>query len=299
MTAEQLNEITKLRAYCTGEAITDVYRYVQPVGRATKDPIVTWAGNETERWAGGTQAVARHMRGLGLNVDLFTQHNPIVKTRYVEQPFGRKVFSVVEQTKLEGAIPEPYTVNGLADLVVVTDYGHGWFVTRPTIDRCMLVWSKAWGDPFIALNVQANSLNWGMSLITKWPRADYIVCNENELRLAMGEAFTKRGELAQKLRHQMQAKALVVTLGHEGAEIYYGNNLEWRCPAYTAPGDVVDRMGAGDAFLAASAPLMACGGDPVAVLEIGSAAAALAVRSPGNSLVLTAELLTNEMERIK
>lgn len=288
----------KLRALAIGEAIEDTYRYVQPVGRATKDPIVTWAGNAGQSWRGGTEAVANHLRGLVADVQIETT-SPLEKVRYVEQPFGRKVMSVVAETRIKDtdSLSWNYQPVGMADLVVVTDYGHGFWDNPKKIDRCLFQWRQVYGDPMVALNVQANSLNWGLSTLNKWPNADYIVCNENELRLACQDPTTHRSKLAPELRERLRAKALAVTLGHQGAEMYFDGGVV-ACPAFTLPGAVVDRMGAGDAFLSASAPIIAMGCEPADALRIGSVAAALAVRSIGNDLRLTTDILIEEIEKM-
>ena len=287
-----LNEAKKLNVLCAGESIQDIYRYVQPVGRATKDPIVTWAGNTDQSWAGGVEAVANHLRGIVGDVQVLSNAVPLQKVRYVEQPFGRKVFSVVEETKIgDQSVVWTYDPDpGAVDLVVVTDYGHGFFNPVKKIERCLFLWKQAYGNPFIALNVQANSLNWGMSLITKWSRADYIVCNENELRLALSDATTPVKTLMSQLANKMKARYIAVTLGHEGAAMWSATGIA-SIAALTPPTKVVDRMGAGDAFLAASAPMLAMGAAPEVALRVGSLAAALSVQSRGNDLQLTASMI--------
>jgi len=71
-----------------------------------------------------------------------------------------------------------------------------------------------------------------------------------------------------------------VTRGQQGVLVSGPDGSVWEVPALTR--DVVDRMGAGDAYLAVSSPCAAAG-LPVDVLGVlGSVAGALAVRIVGN-----------------
>jgi sugar/nucleoside kinase (ribokinase family) len=71
-----------------------------------------------------------------------------------------------------------------------------------------------------------------------------------------------------------------VTLAHEGVLVSGPDGTAWEVPALTR--DVVDRMGAGDAYLAVSSPCAAARLPLEVVALLGSAAGALAVRIVGN-----------------
>jgi len=69
------------------------------------------------------------------------------------------------------------------DLVIVSDYGHG-FLTKKIRD---LICAKA---KYLALNVQTNSANIGFNLVTKYRRANCVCIDELELRYATHERFS-------------------------------------------------------------------------------------------------------------
>ena len=73
-------------------------------------------------------------------------------------------------------------------------------------------------------------------------------------------------------------KAVVVTLGGEGAMIVTGEGLTRIAPV---PVDVVDTVGAGDAFNGALAVALAEGRSLIEAARWASAAGALAVTKPG------------------
>jgi sugar/nucleoside kinase (ribokinase family) len=136
-----------------------------------------------------------------------------------------------------------YDIGGY-DLVIVTDFGHG-LLTKELIARLT---KEA---RFLAVNAQTNSTNYGFNLITKYPRADFIVIDEMEARLAAHDKDSDIEDVILKLGY----KNIIVTLGAHGA-IGFDGAFE-RQPAITDK--VVDTMGAGDAFLCVSAPFAAAG----------------------------------------
>jgi sugar/nucleoside kinase (ribokinase family) len=137
------------------------------------------------------------------------------------------------------------------DLVIVTDFGHGLIApsTIAAIEE---------NARFMAVNAQSNSANHGYNLITKYRRADYVCIDAPEARLAVSD---KDGELESvirdKLAERIDCKRFVVTHGKNGC-VTYGRELGFhRIPAFTKT--VVDTVGAGDAFLAITSPMVAVG----------------------------------------
>jgi sugar/nucleoside kinase (ribokinase family) len=159
------------------------------------------------------------------------------------------------------------------DLVLVTDYGHG-MLTAPLINRLC---TEA---RFLAVNTQTNSANFGFNLITKYPRADYVCIDEPEIRLATHDRTTDIYELAKRLSHQLQTQTFTVTRGHRGSISISQNQDLDIVPVFST--EVKDRVGAGDAFLAITAP-MVCRQLPNDMVSfVGNAVGAIAVRIVGN-----------------
>ncbi|HIJ98749.1 TPA: adenylyltransferase/cytidyltransferase family protein, partial [archaeon] len=69
---DYLEKIKNLKILVIGEAIIDEYQYGQTIGKAGKEPIVALKYIETERFAGGTLAIANHLANFCDNVGLFT-----------------------------------------------------------------------------------------------------------------------------------------------------------------------------------------------------------------------------------
>ena len=87
-------------------------------------------------------------------------------------------------------------------------------------------------------------------------------------------------ELADKVRGLLGCSAISVTRGHLGALTCGEDGVCWAVPAFS--GEVVDRMGAGDAYLAVTSPCVASGMPMDVVGLVGSVVGALAVRIVGN-----------------
>jgi rfaE bifunctional protein nucleotidyltransferase chain/domain len=303
-----LATLRDLRVLILGEAIVDEYRYCVPLGKSPKEAIVTVKQVREERHAGGVLACANHVAGFCDTVDLVASlggeaaeeqfvraslranvaprfvvrpHAPtITKRRYMWEPFLVKMFEVVllDDTplpeSLEGELLE-YLAGTLPryDLVIVADYGHGFLGQRAAT-------ALAEGARFLAVTTQANAANLGFHLVTKYPRVDYACIDEPEMRLATGERWRSVGDLADGLRVQLGAAAVSVTRGRDGALTCGPDGARWEVPPLSR--DVVDRMGAGDAYLSVTAPCVAAGLPLDMVALLGGIAGALAVQVVGN-----------------
>ena len=130
------------------------------------------------------------------------------------------------------------------DLVVVNDFGHG-LMTKKII---RFVCGKA---NYLALNVQANSANYGYNVITKYPHADFVCIDEQEIRLATHDKTGDVQNLIKKIYRKLRCKQIMVTRGNEGT-VSYGSQGFLQTPSLTDK--VVDRVGAGDALFAITSP---------------------------------------------
>ncbi|MEN3281193.1 MAG: ribokinase [Solirubrobacteraceae bacterium] len=103
---------------------------------------------------------------------------------------------------------------------------------------------------------------------------DVLVPNRGELEALAGRA----GDPVRLARGLDAARAVVVTLGAEGAVVVEGERVE-RVPAPTV--DAVDTTGAGDAFCGALAQALDSGADLVEAARWAARAAAASVTRPG------------------
>lgn len=243
-----------------GEAITDEYVYVNPAGKSAKENVISYTRDGVEAWHGGIDIIAAHLSEIVGHVYVTTQREPVLKRRFVHKPFMAKVFQEVEHSETDQ----------LADLpplrpTVIADFGHNF----------LKLW-KQWPS-WYALTCQSNSLNWGFNPATKWIRPDYMVLDTYEAQLALQARIPAR-EAAVQLRDRMEANTVVITMGHEGAVMANGE-LTHIAPMSSHP---IDRMGAGDAFLAWSAPFAYLKAPTEITGLFGAAAAAVKVETAGN-----------------
>lgn len=305
---DALAALRPLKVLVIGEAIIDEYSYCVPLGKAPKEPIISTRHVRLERHAGGALAGANHVAGFCGEVDLVTglgaddpeeafirgQLKPnvrprffvregaptISKRRYVAEPSLLKLFevAVMDDTPLPAALENQMLAHlevalPTYDLVIVTDYGHGFLGPR-TVDLLVAC------ARYLAVNTQANPGNLGFHVITRYPRADYVCLDEGEARLAMRDRWSPLAELANALRARVKCSAVSVTRAQQGVLVSGPDGTAWEVPALTR--EVVDRMGAGDAYLAVSSPCAAAGLPLDVVALLGGAAGALALRTVGN-----------------
>lgn len=302
-----LTAVRDLKVLVVGEAIVDEYSYCTPLGKSPKESIVSMKHLRREVQAGGALACANHVAGFCADVHLVTclggedsreefirhQLKPnvtprffvrpgaptITKRRYLWDPFLVRLFEVdfMDDTPwpphledemlghLRGVLPG-------YDVVVVADYGHGFLGARAA--------SVLAGARFLAVNTQANAANLGFNLVTKYPRASYVCIDEPEIQLATGDRWSPVGALADTVRARLGCRAISVTRGRQGVLTCGADGIRWEIPVFSR--DVVDRMGAGDAYLSVTSPCVASGMPMDVVGVVGSAVAALAVRIVGN-----------------
>ncbi|MBI2916174.1 MAG: adenylyltransferase/cytidyltransferase family protein [Elusimicrobia bacterium] len=305
---QTLKDLHNIKALVIGDTIIDEYHFCHPMGKSPKESIVATKYLSEEAFPGGILACANHLAGFSQSVnmvsclgkknsreDFILEHMKphvepkffyredaptIVKRRYVWDPFLVKMFEVVflEDRPLSPSLEKEVlqTLNKTLhtyDLVLVADYGHG-FLT-PNLIHLLCKKSK-----FLAVNTQTNSANTGYNTITKYPRADYICIDEPEMRLAHQDRYGKLEDLILKTSKNLNCQNVTVTRGHLGSLIYSKRDGFFTTPIFSK--EIVDRVGAGDAFLAVTAPLVAKKAPTDLVGFIGNAVGALAVRIVGN-----------------
>lgn len=306
---ESIDRIKDFRVLLVGDTIIDDYNYVSALGKPSKEHLIATLYDDREVFAGGVIAAANHVASFCKQVDILTSFGdddeyvdlvraalkPNVglvgdirtpgpttrKTRFIDRAYLRKLFEVYhmddtylspDQTADMASILTSQA--GAYDAVIVTDFGHG--LINPEIVEVL---EKV--SPFLAVNTQTNSGNAGFNLITKYHRADYVCIDAPEARLAVADRLSPVEDIIQSvLPHEIDCQRLVITQGKGGAiSCKLGERLV-QTPAFTDT--VVDTVGAGDAFFAVTAPLVAAGAPMDQVGFIGNAAGALKVGIVGH-----------------
>ncbi len=265
-----------LRVCFIGDAIVDEYRYCRPLGRSPKESLIPVQWESTEEFRGGVEAASNHARSFCRDVVIRSRYTSTRKVRFVERPYLRKIFEYQCPDQPLGLIPDDVR---LLDMIIVTDFGHGELTQRDRDDLCD-------SSMYLAVNAQTNAANFGFNPITNYRRADYIVIDEPEARLAAHDRESPIEVVIEQLAHN-RCNKFIVTRGTQGAVGYDGTHFYYQ-PAFTQ--QVVDTMGAGDAFFAVTAPL-----SPTAsideLLMIGNAAGALKCHIIGHRQPVTKSAL--------
>jgi rfaE bifunctional protein nucleotidyltransferase chain/domain len=304
-----LDQVSGYKVLVIGDAIVDEYQYVSPLGKSPKENMIATLFQGREMFAGGVVAAANHLANFCASVDVITaiggedSHEELLlrsrlsnvsldllerpgmpttrKTRFIDPGYMRKLFEVytMDDAPFDGALEADLNRRiaariGDYDMVLVTDFGHG-LIGRSTID---LVTDKA---KFLAVNAQSNSANMGFNLVTRYPRADYLCIDAPEARLATGDKYAEIETIASRhLPERVRCDRLILTHGKFGCVTYAKGEPVLRIPALTRT--VVDTVGAGDAFLAVTAPLVCAGGPMRLIGFIGNIVGALKVAIVGH-----------------
>ena len=305
---EYLDASRNLKVLVIGDAIIDQYHYCAPLGKSSKEPLIVHLYDSHEDFCGGALASANHVAQVTPRThlvsvlgkrdswqDFINNHleapvrakyfmrpdaNTTIKRRYISSTGNRKVFEVcymndkpispeIEkkiQAHLRASLPK-------VDLVVVNDFGHG-FLTPGLINTISR------GAKKLAVNVQTNSANMGFNLITKYPRADFVCIDEQELRFATHDKQADIKVLIKREQKQLRSRLIITTRGSKGSMSYAPGIGFTTSPALTPR--VVDPVGAGDAFFAYTAPCFASGVPVPVICFIGNVVGALAVQIVGN-----------------
>ncbi len=319
-----LDRARNLKVLVVGEAIIDEYQYGEAIGKSSKEPMLAVKRLSTEQFAGGSLAVANHVANFCDHVGLVTflgdhhsqeefirqnlnskiqarflyrKDSPtIVKQRFIESYFFSKMMELYEIN--DGAL-DPSDNQALCraleaeiaeyDVVIVMDFGHG-MMTKEVID---LLCRRS---KFLAVNAQSNAGNIGYQSIVKYPRADYVCMAENEIRM---EERDRRGDLKQlilNLSKKFDYGRITVTRGKSGCICYSQEEGFVEVPAFA--GKVIDRMGAGDAFLSLTALCVAQKIPSEVVGFIGNVVGAQAVATVGHRRFIERAPLYKHIESI-
>jgi len=306
-----------------GETIIDQYFFCEALGKSGKEPMLVLKDLYNEKYLGGAAAISRHLSGfckkinfismigekkeyfhfirknIPKNVNYFflnKKSSPtIIKKRFLDYISKSKVLGVYslddtlikkfEEKKLI-SIFNKYNKN--SDLVIISDYGHG-FIT-PTLIKAVKHKSR-----FIAVNAQVNAANIGYHTLRNYKSVDLIIINENEIRHEMRSKNTSILDLMKQLSTDMDIKYLVVTRGSSGCILYEKINKKfYYSDAYAST--IVDKVGAGDAMLSI---LAICLYNKIEInlsLLISSFSAAQKIKSIGNKYSIDKVDLLKELE---
>lgn len=305
---EMVKGLSRLKVLVIGDAIIDQYHYIKPLGQVGKGTAMAVKYESEEQFAGGSMAVANHLAGFSASVTLVTglgrldtheafirskllpnvtpeffyidDAHTVTKRRFVDSDFS-KLFEVYfcsdEQLHKDASDAVCAWLDANIekfDVVIVPDFGNG-FISQEMVE---VLCAKA---PFLAVNTQLNSGNRGHHVISRYSRVDFASINEPELRLAAHNRHDPIEIVAESIGQRISAGNIAITRGPRGL-IFNDRKAGSTHYVPALSTKVVDRIGAGDAFLAL-AGLCIGGGLPAPVAAfVGSVSAALEVQIVGN-----------------
>ena len=319
---DAVESFSDLKVLVIGDTIFDRYSYVKVQGLTSKNRIISGRFLREETQCGGALAVFRHVRQFTKNATFLSllggepwvdgvlagnvephenrcvrdgAFTTIIKQRYVE-PMAEgkemsKLFAVnyidsappskAVEAKLEKAIRDEIAQ---ADAVLLLDFGHG--MMQPALRR--LVEETA---PVLALNCQTNSNNHGFNIINRqYERADAFSLDAQEMMLSCGRRDLDDLAELQNLQKFLKARYAWLTRGAVHT-IGLRDEAQSNCPPLET--EVVDTIGAGDAFFSVAA-LAAARDLPISLATfLGQLAGAQAVKIVGNQHPISKQSLVN------
>jgi bifunctional ADP-heptose synthase (sugar kinase/adenylyltransferase) len=116
-----------------------------------------------------------------------------------------------------------------ADVVIVTDFGHGLLA-----ESSVRVLGAA--ASFMAVNTKSNSANMGFNLITKYPKADFVCIDAPEARLAVSDRNSSVGDIAHRIVNQIDCPRIIITHGKHGCLTHERGQTVHSIPAVARQG---------------------------------------------------------------
>lgn len=298
-----LDRLKALKILVIGEAIIDQYHQCEGMDKSRKSNVVVYKYISEESFAGGSLAIANHIAGLSKTVTLVTLtgddceefesflsekmrpnikmvnfvrpgNRTIIKRRFINS--NQKLFEICYlndspiSSDLEKKVLHKLKniIHGY-DLVIVSDFGHGFLTDK--LARTICKESK-----FLAVNTQTNGANMGFNFITRYPSVDYAALDELEIRYAAHDKSGELGQIMKNVAAKIGCSDMIITRGPHGALSLTEKKGMLSAPALAT--SVIDPVGAGDAFLAFTAPLVAIGVPRELIMFIGNAVGAMAVQ---------------------
>ncbi|MFC2100984.1 PfkB family carbohydrate kinase [Bacteroidota bacterium] len=305
------DKIADYNVLILGDIILDEYQFVAPLGKASKSNSITAKRLDCELYGGGVLAVANHIsnfvkkvtlistfgNNFGKNYETFIKKNlnknvtlksiytadrpTTLKKRYIDNVFKHKLFEINEiddsplpKESKNGIINFINEELGNNDLFVVADFGHG-LIDAEIVEH---ITGK---DIFLSVNAQTNSANKGYNLLTKYPKCNYFSIDENEARLATHDKFSDMNMLFENLLKKTGADSGAITLGTKGS-LVGSMKISQFVKAPVLSGEVIDTIGAGDAFLSITTLMAKNNNSLEEIAFVGNAVGAMAVKILGN-----------------
>ena len=275
-----LNYLEKLKSntpLVLGETIIDEYVFCRAMGKSGKESYMVMHEKKREHYLGGVLSIAQNLAAISKKVNLLTalgaidsfktkiqkelkknikfkfiskKNSPtILKKRFIEEVDNTKLLGIysideknhlnIEDKKLIGNFKNFLSTT---DLIIVSDYGHGFFNKKLRNE----IYST---KKFLAINAQVNSFSIGYHTITNYKKADLLLMNETEIRHELKDRDKELSnlDLIKKIQQRIKCKFIAITHGKKVRPYIQQKSKELvKVPAFAR--QVVDKVGAGDAL---------------------------------------------------
>jgi rfaE bifunctional protein nucleotidyltransferase chain/domain len=310
---EEVERFRDLKILVIGDTIIDQYTYLTVQGLTSKNRIISGRFLREETHLGGALAAMRHVKQFCDNVrfisllggepwidslmngaltpqeDLIIRDpafTTVLKKRYVEPLQGGNEMSKLFSVNFVDAEPPKLSTQTRvldqirqhireADAVLLLDFGHG--LMQPMIRDCVQEEAK-----FLVVNCQTNSNNHGYNIITRqYRRMDAFSLDQQEIMLACGARDLHYETELHRIKEDFGAQYAWLT---RGAVMTLGLKTgEKTVQIPPLENEVIDSVGAGDAFFSV-AGLAAARGLPANLATfLAQLAGAQAVKIVGNA----------------
>lgn len=302
------SSIAGRRILVVGDVMLDRYWHGEVARISPEAPVPVVHVKREENRLGGAANVALNIKTLGANVTLLSMVGRddaarslrgLLQTHGIDSELGEdpgmetivklRVISRSQQMLridfekepdhevLAGMLDKFAGMLTAHDAVLFSDYGKGGLAHIPK----MIQAAREAGKPVL---IDPKGSDWA-----RYSGASIITPNRAELAQVIGQ-WTSEAQLhekAQKLRHQLNLQALLVTRSEEGMTLFETDRVQ-TVPAQAR--EVADVTGAGDTVIATLALMVACGLDLVHAMAWANRAGGLVVAKFGTATLTYEEL---------
>lgn len=314
-----LKKIKNEKILIIGETILDNYVSTLPLGKPSKEDILSVNITKKNFFLGGAVPIVKMANEINknitflsiyqskqvkkkiqksfdksVNLKLFRQDKfvDIVKTRFLNDN-NSKIFETYEHNSkfLNNYEIVNFLKKNIKNYshVIVSDFGHG-LLNKDAVD-IIIKHSK-----YLSINVQTNSGNRGYNLFSKYKKADFLCLDLGELRLGLSDNINNP-EILLKNSKLKNYKNIILTKGVEGHTVKLNKKFFFNFPALNTK-SVLDTMGAGDSFYTYASCFLKYSKDPFLLSIIGGIAGAIKTRIIGHSNFVQIEDLEKSLKTI-
>ncbi len=313
---QTLSRFRDLHVLVVGDVIIDKYVLCDALGVASESPMISLVERDQHSYVGGAAIVARHVAAMGAHAFLLSAgaedeqtqtvydlleaegvHAQLIKsrpalvekTRFLAE--DSKLFKVDRGQRLPlDTVAERRAAlileqqSKIADAVIFCDFGYG-MVTDGLLTRAL---------PTLRQNVRilTADVSGGRASLLGFHNVDLLCPTEREVRTMLNDFSSGLSAIAWQIMEATQARHLIITLEKRGMVVFERGSQQRGSPQWSSrlkseqlpsfADYALDRLGCGDALLAAATLSLTAGDDLVQAAYLGNAAAALELSVLGN-----------------